>query len=97
MNSVEIANELKELLNGENIQTQLSVPQLVEKATSRGEAMLTVDGALRAETGKYTGRSPKDKYMVEEDGSKDKINWGKINRPISSEVFDKLYIKVINY
>lgn len=59
MNSVEIANELKELLNGGNINVQLSVPQLAEKATSRGEAMLTVDGAVRAETGKYTGRSPK--------------------------------------
>ncbi|MER2106095.1 MAG: phosphoenolpyruvate carboxykinase (ATP) [Solibacillus sp.] len=97
MNSVEIANELKELLSGNNINTQLSVPQLVEKATSRGEAMLTVDGALRAETGKYTGRSPKDKYMVEEDGSKDKIDWGKVNLPISAEVFDNLYVKVIDY
>ena len=97
MKSVEIANELKDLLNGSNILTQLSVPQLVEKATSRGEATLTVDGALRAETGKYTGRSPKDKYMVEEDISKDKIDWGKVNRPISSEVFENLYFKVMNY
>lgn len=97
MNSVEIANELKELLNGENIQTQLSVPQLVEKATSRGEAMLTVEGALRAETGKYTGRSPKDKYIVEEESSKNKIDWGKVNRPISADVFDNLYVKVIKY
>ena len=97
MNSVEIANELKDLLSGENINTQLSVAQLVEKATSRGEAMLTVDGALRAETGKYTGRSPKDKYTVVEDDSKDKIDWGKVNLPISSEVFDNLYVKVVNY
>lgn len=97
MNSVEIANELKELLSGANINNQLSVAQLVEKATSRGEAMLTVEGALRAETGKYTGRSPKDKYTVEEDSTKDKIDWGKVNRPISSEVFDNLYVKVINF
>ncbi|MGN4123998.1 phosphoenolpyruvate carboxykinase (ATP) [Lysinibacillus sphaericus] len=97
MNSVEIANELKELLSGGNINVQLSVPQLVEKATSRGEAMLTVDGAVRAETGKYTGRSPKDKYMVEEADTQDKIDWGKVNQPISSEVFDNLYVKVIKY
>ncbi|MEK9199187.1 phosphoenolpyruvate carboxykinase (ATP) [Ureibacillus sp. 179-F W5.1 NHS] len=97
MNSVEIANELKELLNGENINVQLSVPQLVEKATERGEATLTVDGALRAETGKYTGRSPKDKYIVEEESTKDKIDWGNVNRPISAEVFDNLYVKVVNY
>ncbi|MFJ7736730.1 phosphoenolpyruvate carboxykinase (ATP) [Lysinibacillus sp. NPDC097287] len=97
MNSVEIANELKELLSGENIKVQLSVPQLVEKATSRGEALLTVDGAVSAETGKYTGRSPKDKYTVEEAGSKDQIDWGNVNQPISSEVFDNLYVKVVNY
>lgn len=97
MNSVEIANELKELLSGQNIKVQLSVPELVEKATSRGEATLTVDGALRAETGKYTGRSPKDKYTVEEESTKDKIDWGKVNQPISSEIFDKLYVKVVNY
>ncbi|MGE7841623.1 phosphoenolpyruvate carboxykinase (ATP) [Lysinibacillus sp. NPDC093712] len=97
MNSVEIANELKELLNGGNINVQLSVPQLAEKATSRGEAMLTVDGAVRAETGKYTGRSPKDKYTVEEESTKDKIDWGKVNQPISSEVFDNLYVKVVKY
>lgn len=84
MNSVEIANELKELLNGENIKVQLSVPQLVEKATSRGEAALTVDGAIVAETGKYTGRSPKDKYFVEEESTKDKIDWGSVNRAISA-------------
>ncbi|MGG2105418.1 MULTISPECIES: phosphoenolpyruvate carboxykinase (ATP) [Lysinibacillus] len=97
MNSVEIANELKELLSGGNINVQLSVPQLAEKATSRGEAMLTVDGAVRAETGKYTGRSPKDKYTVEEESTKDKIDWGKVNQPISSEVFDNLYVKVVKY
>ncbi|MCP1145633.1 phosphoenolpyruvate carboxykinase (ATP) [Lysinibacillus endophyticus] len=97
MNSVEIANELKELLNGENIKVQLSVPQLVEKATSRGEAALTVDGAIVAETGKYTGRSPKDKYFVEEESTKDKIDWGSVNRAISAEVFDNLYLKVVNY
>ncbi|MEJ9281293.1 phosphoenolpyruvate carboxykinase (ATP) [Ureibacillus thermosphaericus] len=97
MNSVEIANELKELLKSGNINTQLSVPQLVEKAVTRGEAKLTIDGAIVAETGKYTGRSPKDKFIVEEESIKDKIDWGSVNQPISAEVFDNLYIKVLNY
>src|SRR5690606_12316558 len=97
MNSVEIANELKELLNGGNIRNQLSVPQLVEKALARGEARLTIDGAVVAETGKYTGRSPKDKFIVEEESTKDKISWGSVNRAISAEVFDNLYLKVLNY
>ena len=95
MISAKIGDELNEFLSGKNVNIQLSVPQLVEKATSRGEAKLTADGAITAETGKYTGRSPKDKYIVEEASSKDKIDWGKVNRPISSEIFDSLYNKVI--
>jgi len=97
MNSVNTVNELNDLLNGQNVNVQLSVPQLVEKATSRGEAVITSTGALKAETGKYTGRSPKDKYMVVEDGSKDKIDWGSVNQPISTEIFNSLYKKVVNY
>ena len=97
MISAKIGNELKNLLSGSNVNIQLSVPQLVEKATSRGEALLTADGAVTAQTGKYTGRSPKDKYIVEEASSKDKIDWGAVNRPISAEIFDALYDKVISY
>ncbi|SER92758.1 phosphoenolpyruvate carboxykinase (ATP) [Psychrobacillus sp. OK032] len=97
MNSIDTVSELNELLAGNNISVQLSVPQLVEKATSRGEAILTSTGAVKAETGKYTGRSPEDKYIVEEPISKDKIDWGSVNQPISSEIFDTLYKKVIKY
>ena len=97
MISAKIGDELQELLSGENVNIQLSVPQLVEKATTRGEAKLTADGAITAQTGKYTGRSPKDKYIVEEASSKDKIDWGNVNRPISSEIFESLYTKVLRH
>ncbi|PAE24604.1 MULTISPECIES: phosphoenolpyruvate carboxykinase (ATP) [Bacillaceae] len=97
MNSVSISNELSELLNGSNIQVQLSVPQLVEKVLNRNEGCLTSTGAVRATTGKYTGRSPKDKYIVEEASNKDKMDWGSVNQPISEEAFSNLYNKVINY
>ena len=97
MNSLDISSEISELLNGPNVYTQLSVPQLVERALSRKEAILTSTGAVCAETGKYTGRSPKDKYIVEEPSTKDKIDWGPVNQPISSEVFDHLYHKMVSY
>lgn len=97
MISAKIGDELQELLSRDNVHMQLSVPQLVEKATSRGEAKLTADGAITAQTGKYTGRSPKDKYIVEEESTKDKIDWGKVNRPISSDIFESLYTKVIRH
>lgn len=96
MNSV-ISNEILELVKGSNVHVQLSVPQLVEKVLSRKEGVLTSSGAVRAQTGKYTGRSPKDKYIVKEPSTKDKIDWGPVNQPISPEVFDKLYHKVIRY
>ncbi len=96
MNSVDVTNELHQLLASKSAQIQLSVPQLVEKVLSRNEGELTASGAVKAVTGKYTGRSPKDKYIVEEASVKDKVDWNN-NQPISQEVFDKLYSKVTEY
>ncbi|WLR55976.1 phosphoenolpyruvate carboxykinase (ATP) [Mesobacillus subterraneus] len=97
MNVVGISNELSALLKGNNVKVQLSVPQLVEKVLNRNEGLLTSTGAVRATTGKYTGRSPKDKFIVEEESVKDKIDWGSVNQPISEESFTKLYNKVLNF
>jgi phosphoenolpyruvate carboxykinase (ATP) len=97
MNVVGISNELSALLKGSNVQLQLSVPQLVEKVLNRKEGLLTSTGAVRATTGKYTGRSPKDKFIVEEKSVKDKIDWGSVNQPISEESFTKLYNKVLDF
>lgn len=97
MKSVAFSNTLAEILTGKNVLSQLSVPQLVEKVLQRKEGKLTSTGAVCAETGKYTGRSPKDKYIVEEASTKDLIDWGSVNQPISEESFDKLYKKVSNY
>ncbi|WML47244.1 phosphoenolpyruvate carboxykinase (ATP) [Neobacillus sp. PS3-34] len=96
MNSVHIPNELSHLLKEDHVQVQLSVPQLVEKVLNRKEGSLTSTGAVRVSTGKYTGRSPKDKFIVEEDSVKDKIEWGS-NQPISKESFTKLYNKVLEF
>jgi phosphoenolpyruvate carboxykinase (ATP) len=97
MNSVSIPNELHVFLQGENVHTQLSVPQLVEKVLTRKEGVLTSTGAVRATTGKYTGRSPKDKYIVQEASVMNKIDWGSVNQPISEEAFSNLYTKVLEY
>ncbi len=97
MNSVGMSSELTKLLQGDNMRVQLSVPQLVEKVLNREEGILTATGAVRAETGKYTGRSPQDKFIVEDRSTKDKIDWGSVNQPISPEAFEKLYDKVVDY
>ncbi|HDR3341525.1 TPA: phosphoenolpyruvate carboxykinase (ATP), partial [Bacillus anthracis] len=97
MSTVNVQIGLHELLNGSNAQIQLSVPQLVEKALMRNEGKLTSTGAVSASTGKYTGRSPKDKFIVKEASVADKIAWGAVNQPISEEHFNKLYTKVLEY
>ncbi|XJZ26574.1 phosphoenolpyruvate carboxykinase (ATP) [Bacillota bacterium Lsc_1132] len=97
MNSVHIPNGHVKLLNKENVHVQLSVPQLVEKVLSRSEGMLTSTGAVSVSTGKYTGRSPKDKFIVQEHSIKEKIAWGSTNQPLSEEAFSKLYDKMIDY
>ncbi|MFP3125848.1 phosphoenolpyruvate carboxykinase (ATP) [Ectobacillus funiculus] len=88
---------LHELLHGSNVQVQLSVPQLVEKVLLRKEGKLTSTGAVSVSTGKYTGRSPKDKFIVKEASTADKIDWGTVNQPISQQHFDHLYTKVLEY
>jgi phosphoenolpyruvate carboxykinase (ATP) len=75
----------------------LSVTRLVEEAVRRGEGALTSSGALNAMTGKRTGRSPRDKWVVEEPSSKDRIWWGKVNQPISEQGYLGLRQEVFAY
>ncbi len=79
--------------------THRNMPQavLVEQALRRGEGILSHPGALVFQTGKYTGRSPADKFIVREPSSEAHIDWGKVNQPIEPDVFDALYQKVIEH
>jgi len=67
---------------------------LVEHAIRRGEAVLSAEGALVCHTGEFTGRSPNDKFVVDEPGSRDSIWWGKVNRPFPPARFDALRERV---
>lgn len=92
-----LKGKLEATINGKNVLKNLSVSKLVEKALERKEATLSSTGALRATTGKYTGRSPKDKFFVAEPSVMDDIAWGSVNRPIEEEKFNKLLDKVLTY
>ena len=73
------------------------IPVLVEVAIANGEGILSDKGALCVSTGKYTGRSPDDKFIVDTPAVHDKINWGKINVPISVEKFNNIKSKMLAY
>ena len=97
MNSTETTNGLARLLSKENVHVQLSVPQLVVKVLSRNEGELSSTCAVSVATGKYTGRSRKDKFIVDEPSIKNKIDWGTVTQPFFGKTFSKLYDKVIAY
>ena len=75
----------------------LTPAQLTEKAVARGEGTLSNTGALVVTTGKYTGRSPNDRFVVDTPAIHDDIDWGKVNMPISPEKFDQIYGKMMAY
>ena len=70
---------------------------LTEKALARGEGQLTATGALAVLTGKYTGRSPKDKFIVDSEGVHDKIAWGSVNVPTTRETYQAIRKEMIEY
>ena len=75
----------------------LAPAQLVEAALRRGEGTLSETGALVVKTGRYTGRSPDDKFIVDTPAVHDEIAWGKINVPIEKAKFDAIKAKILAY
>ncbi|WP_205574706.1 phosphoenolpyruvate carboxykinase [Indioceanicola profundi] len=85
------------LVNLKAAHWNLSPAQLYEQALLRGEARLSRHGALVALTGQHTGRSPNDKFIVQEETTSDDIWWGNVNKPISEEAFDRLQSRIQGY
>ncbi|UJL45123.1 phosphoenolpyruvate carboxykinase (ATP) [Virgibacillus sp. NKC19-16] len=96
MKTVENALD-KNISSHKNLIKNAPVPRLVENILSKNEGVLTATGAVRATTGTYTGRSPKDKFIVKDDICEDFIDWGPVNQAIDETSFNKLYEKVLTY
>ena len=99
MEDTKIRKELGKvgLKNLGEIKHNLAPALLVEEAFRNGEGVLTDTGAFRVETGKFTGRSPKDRFIVKRRSIEKQIAWGKVNMPIEADVFERLYDKVMAY
>lgn len=79
------------------IYTDLSAPDLIEHAIRRGEGRLTASGALLTVTGKRTGRSPADRFIVREPSTAETVEWGAVNRAFAPERFNALWQRVEEY
>lgn len=83
--------------NVEDAYWNLTPAELVEESIIRGEGVLTDKGALAVDTGKFTGRSPKDKFIVCDSTTEKTVWWGEINIKFDPDKFDRLYEKVCSY
>ncbi|MEO7960918.1 MAG: phosphoenolpyruvate carboxykinase (ATP) [Ginsengibacter sp.] len=85
------------LRSAENVYYQLSPEELIAQSVEKGEGLLSDTGALVIDTGEFTGRSPKDKYIVKDEMTSSNIDWNDFNIPMSTKHFESLYTKAISF
>ena len=85
------------LRSAENVHYQLSPQELTEQTLARNQGILNNTKALVIKTGEFTGRCPKDKFIVKDDITSGTVNWNEFNIPIDSKYFDQLYKKMTSY
>src|SRR5438552_1224950 len=87
--------QLEELeIRPSKILRNIAIPELLEVAIHRREGELSITGALSVKTGKFTGRSPDDRYIVDDDITHSTIDWGKINHPLSEDKFEMIFARM---
>jgi phosphoenolpyruvate carboxykinase (ATP) len=86
-----------ELLLGRPARANLSVPELYEAALARGEGTLAAGGPLVVRTGQHTGRSPKDKFIVDEPDAHAGVWWGGFNQPIGEDAYEQLRARMVEH
>ena len=96
MTSTPATDRSFDLSSASNVYANLPVEELIQHALNRGEGHLSAKGALTARTGKYTGRTPKDKFVVKDDHTANKV-WWENNQAMTPETFDKLFAKAQAY
>jgi phosphoenolpyruvate carboxykinase (ATP) len=97
MAEVSVVESVKALAAGPRVHANLSVAELVETSLKRGEGQLAANGALVAVTGARTGRSPKDKFTVDDAVTHNVVDWGKVNKPFAPEKFEALLGRVLEH
>jgi phosphoenolpyruvate carboxykinase (ATP) len=95
MASLSITEAVRALASGPQVHRNLPAAHLVESSLLRGEARLASNGALVATTGARTGRSPRDKFTVDDAVTHGSVDWGRVNQPFASAKFDALLERVL--
>jgi len=95
MSASKFLTQMQELgVSSSKIHRNLPVEKLVEISINNNEGVLTSTNSLSVKTGKYTGRSPNDRFIIYDDETHDKIDWGKINHQFPTEKFNQILEKM---
>lgn len=101
MPTVEASQKISEIeslgINAKNVYFNLSANALTEATLALKEGIITDSGALSIKTGKFTGRSPKDRYIVSDAQTENSVDWNSINKPISFSHYQGLKSKLTSY
>ena len=84
-------------ISNSTVQWNLNSKKLAEISVAKNMAVYSDSGALAIDTGEFTGRSPKDRFIVKDSITENAVWWGGINIPFDADKFDKLHTKVLNY
>ncbi|MCR6721358.1 MAG: phosphoenolpyruvate carboxykinase (ATP) [Chitinophagaceae bacterium] len=83
--------------NRDKVRYQSTPEELVQDTLRRGEGELNDTGALVIQTGEFTGRSPKDKFIVKDHITADTVHWNEFNIPIDGKYFDIVYNRIMEH
>ena len=97
MEEIRLGMEKIGLSNVKDLHRNLPAEVLVDHIVDYQEGRIGLRGAAMVDTGIYTGRSPDDKYIVDEASSNDKIWWGPVNRKVNEDAFNELYEKATGF
>lgn len=92
-----ISLELAGINKTKDIFWNLLPEELVEQSIQRKQGILASNGALVINTGKFTGRSPQDRFIVKDEETADHVDWGKVNKPFDPKNFDKIHEALVSY
>ena len=84
-------------INPSTVHRNLPGMKLVEISVQKNEGIVTTTGSISVKTGKYTGRSPDDRYIIYDDETHENVDWGKINHQFPTGKFDKIFEKMKNF
>ena len=97
MDTGQLRDAIRNIIMPDKAHWNLGAAQLLEHAVRRQEGLFSSGGAYVVRTGQFTGRSPKDKFIVRDHSTESTVQWGPVNQPMSEAGFERLFAKMLDH